>query len=85
MINRIPVDFHISEGSIMMRNMTAIIENEGSGYVALCPELDIASQGDTILDARENLKKHWNSSSKRPHPKRSRLDFVLKCLLQIWK
>jgi predicted RNase H-like HicB family nuclease len=37
------------------RQMTAIIEREGDGYVALCPELDIASQGDTIEQARENL------------------------------
>jgi predicted RNase H-like HicB family nuclease len=29
---------------------------EGNGYVALCPELDIASQGDTIPEARENLR-----------------------------
>ncbi len=28
--------------------LTAIIEREGDGYVSLCPELDIASQGDTI-------------------------------------
>ena len=28
----------------MTRQMTAIIEREGKGYVALCPELDIASQ-----------------------------------------
>ncbi|MBE9005378.1 type II toxin-antitoxin system HicB family antitoxin [Fortiea sp. LEGE XX443] len=35
--------------------MTAIIEREGNGYVALCPELDIASQGDTIEEARTNL------------------------------
>ena len=35
--------------------MTAIIEREESGYVALCPELDIASQGDTIEEARSNL------------------------------
>jgi predicted RNase H-like HicB family nuclease len=28
--------------------LTAIIEREGDGYVALCPELDIASQGDTV-------------------------------------
>jgi predicted RNase H-like HicB family nuclease len=35
--------------------MTAIIEREQSGYVALCPELDIASQGDTIEQARSNL------------------------------
>lgn len=36
--------------------MTAIIEREGSGYVALCPELDVASQGDTIEGARNNLR-----------------------------
>lgn len=35
--------------------MTAIIEREDDGYVALCPELDIASQGDTIEEARANL------------------------------
>jgi len=40
----------------MRRQLTAIIEREGDGYVALCPELDIASQGDTIQDARENLR-----------------------------
>ncbi len=37
------------------RQVTALIEREGDGYVALCPELDIASQGDTIEDARRNL------------------------------
>ena len=35
--------------------VTALIEREGSGYVAPCPELDIASQGDTIEEARKNL------------------------------
>jgi predicted RNase H-like HicB family nuclease len=35
--------------------LTAIIEREGSGYVSLCPELDIASQGDTVETARQNL------------------------------
>ena len=40
----------------MNRQLTAIIEREGEGYVSLCPELDIASQGDTITQARENLK-----------------------------
>jgi predicted RNase H-like HicB family nuclease len=37
------------------RQLTAIIEREGDGYVALCPELDIASQGDTVEEARSNL------------------------------
>lgn len=36
--------------------LTAIIEREGDGYVALCPELDIASQGNTIEQARDNLQ-----------------------------
>jgi predicted RNase H-like HicB family nuclease len=34
---------------------TAIIQREGNGYVSLCPELDIASQGDTREEARNNL------------------------------
>jgi predicted RNase H-like HicB family nuclease len=37
------------------RTFTAIIEREGEGYVSLCPELDIASQGETIEEARRNL------------------------------
>ena len=37
------------------RQLTAIIEREDDGFVALCPELDIASQGDTVEDARSNL------------------------------
>lgn len=36
--------------------LTAIIEAEGDGYVSLCPELDVASQGDTIEEARNNLQ-----------------------------
>jgi predicted RNase H-like HicB family nuclease len=41
---------------IMKKQLTAIIEREGGGYVSLCPELDIASQGDTIEEARQNLR-----------------------------
>ena len=40
----------------MTRQMTAIIEREGDFYVALCPELDIASQGESVSEARANLK-----------------------------
>jgi len=40
----------------MVHKLTAIIEREGDGYVSLCPELDIASQGDTVEQARNNLK-----------------------------
>jgi len=38
-----------------LQRLTAIIEREGDGFVSLCPELDISSQGDTIEEARENL------------------------------
>jgi predicted RNase H-like HicB family nuclease len=38
-----------------VHQFTAIIEREGDGYVSLCPELDIASQGNTIEEARKNL------------------------------
>lgn len=40
----------------MHRQMTALIEREGDGYVSLCPELDIASQGSSIEEARDNLR-----------------------------
>ena len=40
----------------MQKQLTAIIEREEGGYVSFCPELDIASQGDTIEEARENLR-----------------------------
>jgi len=35
--------------------LTAVIEREGDGYVATCPELDIVSQGKTVEKARLNL------------------------------
>jgi predicted RNase H-like HicB family nuclease len=40
----------------MKQKLTAIIKREDDMYVALCPELDIASQGDSIESARDNLQ-----------------------------
>jgi predicted RNase H-like HicB family nuclease len=40
----------------MQKQLTAIIERENDGYVSLCPEFDIASQGSTIEEARQNLR-----------------------------
>jgi len=34
---------------------TAVIEREDDMYVAISPELDIASQGSTVEEARDNL------------------------------
>lgn len=39
----------------MPRRFTAIIEKEGDLFVALCPELDVVSQGATVPEARANL------------------------------
>jgi predicted RNase H-like HicB family nuclease len=36
--------------------LSAVLSPEDSGYVALCPELDIASQGESIDEALANLK-----------------------------
>ncbi|AAM06790.1 type II toxin-antitoxin system HicB family antitoxin [Methanosarcina acetivorans] len=35
---------------------SAVVQKEGKWYVSWCPELDIASQGETIEEAIENLK-----------------------------
>ena len=37
------------------RALTVVVEREGDGFVSLCPELDVASQGDTVEEARANL------------------------------
>jgi predicted RNase H-like HicB family nuclease len=41
---------------IMTRSVTMVVEREGDGYVAFCPEIDVATQGDTLAEARANLK-----------------------------
>lgn len=37
-------------------HFTAIIEREGDGFVAFCPELDVTSQGETVEEAKANLR-----------------------------
>jgi predicted RNase H-like HicB family nuclease len=38
------------------RRFTAMIYRENGGYVALCAELDVASQGDSVEEASSNLR-----------------------------
>lgn len=40
----------------MKRYLTAVITREGDGFVALCPEIDVASQGDSVEEAKANLQ-----------------------------
>ena len=45
----------IKEGA-SPNTFTALLQKEGDLYVALCPELDVASQGATVEQALANLK-----------------------------
>ena len=36
--------------------LTAVVWKEEGGYVSKCPELGVASCGDTVQEARSNLK-----------------------------
>jgi predicted RNase H-like HicB family nuclease len=38
-----------------LQQFTAIVERDGDGYMSLCPRLDMASQGESVEEARTNL------------------------------
>lgn len=64
-----------------VRNFTAIIEKEDNGYVSLCPELDLASQGDTVEEAKNNLQEaielFFEHASKEEITTRLKSDFFI--------
>ena len=47
---------NIEASSMQTVHLTAVIHKEDDMFVSLCPELDIASQGGTIEEAKANLK-----------------------------
>lgn len=63
---------------------TAIIEREGNGCVSLCPELDIASQGDTVEAAKQNLteavKLFFEVAEPSEMKRRLRTEIFITCL-----
>jgi len=40
----------------MQKQLTVIITHEEDWYISFCPEFDIASQGESVEEARENLR-----------------------------
>jgi len=40
----------------MKKSLKALFMREDSGFVALCPEIDVASQGETVEEAKQNLQ-----------------------------
>ncbi len=69
----------------MIKQLTAIIEREEGGYVSLCLEFDIASQGDTIEEARLNLQKALELFFETASPKRFRRVCTKKFTLPEWR
>lgn len=41
--------------SSMTKSFTALFTREGDGFVALCPEIDVVSQGGSVEGAMKNL------------------------------
>jgi predicted RNase H-like HicB family nuclease len=52
----------------MMKTLTATIWREDDGYVSLCSEFDIASQGNTVEEARSNLREAVELFFESAHP-----------------
>jgi len=60
----------------MIHHYSAIINREGSFYVAYCPELDVTSQGKSLEEAKKSLQEAIElyiesfgiDENKRPHP-----------------
>ena len=62
------------------QRLTAIIEREDDGFVALCPELDVASEGASIEEARVNLIEALTLFSRRRRLPRLPIAFITKFL-----
>ncbi len=64
-----------------IQNFTAIIEREDDSYVSLCPELDVASQGETVEEAKRNLQEaielFFEHASKEEINSRLKNDFFI--------
>jgi predicted RNase H-like HicB family nuclease len=69
----------------MTRQLTAVIEREGDGYVSLCPELDTARQGDTIEEARANRHEAVELFFECVSPKRSVNVSTTKYMSPVWR
>jgi len=65
----------------MNRRLTAIVERDGDGYVALCPEMDVVSQGDSVTEARSNLEEaltlFFETASPEEIERRTRTEFYV--------
>ena len=65
----------------MNRRLTTIVEREGTGYVAVCPEVDVASQGESTAEARANLEEalrlFFETASPEEMARRAKQEFYI--------
>ena len=61
----------------MTHQFSSVITKEERLFVASCPELDIASQGETIEEALNNLKEAIELYLENEYVEYSSTDFVL--------
>ena len=47
----------LGKGAQHEQTIDSNCRREGNGYVVLCPEVDVATQGSTVTEARDNLEK----------------------------
>lgn len=52
----------------MLKTLTATILREADGFVSVCSELDIASQGETVEEAKANLREAVELFFETAHP-----------------
>ena len=68
----------------MTKQLTAVIEREGNGCVSLCPEVDIASQGATVDEAKRNLQEALELFLRSGRPDRDKAATIDKDLYDIF-
>lgn len=51
-----PSGHYLEYPAVAAHTFTVVVQREGDGWVSWCPELDVASQGDTVEQAKANLK-----------------------------
>jgi predicted RNase H-like HicB family nuclease len=67
------------------KQLTAIIHKEDDIYVSLCPELDIASQGINIEEAKDNLKEAVELFFECASPEEINQRYYLKLIFRQWR
>jgi hypothetical protein len=65
-----------------LQQFNAIFEHDGDGFTSLCPQFDIASQGDTAEEEEPTRLRCWSYSLKLPIQLKFRITCEAKYLEQ---